>query len=150
MSRWLPVLLVAGLAPLACAQDAQPGQLKKERPKQEQKTSEKEEIPPEEDTSLATENYSFNPLQSRKDVTVGDEYAKKHNFRAAAGRYRSATKWDDGNTTAWLKLGEAEEKLKDPDAARKAYSKFLELATDAKDTKTAAEVRKRMEKLKQD
>src|ERR1051325_2089210 len=92
MSRWLPLLLVAGLATLACAQDNQPGQLKKERPKQEQKTSDKEEIPPEEDTSLATENYSFNPLQSKKDITVGDEYAKKHNFRAAAGRHRSATK----------------------------------------------------------
>jgi tetratricopeptide (TPR) repeat protein len=150
MSRWLPLLLVAGLAPLLSAQDtqtAQPAQLKKERNKQPEKTSDKEEVPPEEDASLSTQSYSFNPLQAKKDVGVGDEYAKKHNYRAAAGRYRSATKWDDGNQDAWLKLGEAEEKLKDPDAARQAYSKYLELATNSKDSKTAAEIRKRVEKL---
>lgn len=146
MSRWVLLLLVAGLAPLLSAQDAQPGQLKKERPKQA--TSDKEEAPPEEDTSLATDTYSFNPLQSKKDVLVGDEYAKKHNLHAAAGRYRSATRWDDGNPEAWLKLGETEEKLKDTGAARQAYSKYLELATNSKDSKTAAEIRKRMEKLK--
>jgi hypothetical protein len=123
-----------------------PDQLKKERPKPA--TSDKEEIPPEEDASLANDTYSFNPLQSKKDVGVGDEYAKKHNFHAAALRYRSATKWDDGNLDAWLKLGSAEEKLRDPDSARQAYSKYLELATDSKDSKTAAEVRKRLEKLK--
>lgn len=149
MSRWVLVLLLAGFTPLLPAQDAQPGQLKKEHPKQA--TSDKEEVPPEEDTSLTTESYSFNPLQSKKDVSVGDEYAKKHNYHAAAGRYRTATRWDDGNLEAWLKLGEAEEKLKDLDAARQAYSKYLEAATsskDPKDAKTTAEIRKRMEKLK--
>ena len=143
------MLLLAGFTPLLSAQDAQPGQLKKEHSKQA--TSDKEEIPPEEDTSLATETYSFNPLQSKKDVAVGDEYAKKHNFHAAAGRYRTATRWDDGNLQAWLKLGEAEEKLKDLDAARQAYSKYLETAAsskDPKDAKTTAEIRKRMERLK--
>jgi len=143
--------MVAGLTPFLNAQDTQtgqqPAQLKKERNKPPEKTSDKEEVPPEEDASLSTESYSFNPLQAKKDVGVGDEYAKKHNFRAAAGRYRSATKWDDGNQEAWLKLGEAEEKLKDPDAARQAYSKYLELATNSKDSKTAAEIRKRVEKL---
>lgn len=151
MSRWVSVLVFASLAPLAGAQQQTqpsqpPGQLKKEHPKQA--TSDKEEIPPEEDAALNTDTFGFNPLQSKKDVAVGDEYAKKHNFHAAAGRYRTATKWDDGNELAWLKLGEAEEKLKDSDAARQAYSKYLELATDSKDSKTAAEVRKRLEKLK--
>jgi Flp pilus assembly protein TadD len=146
MSRWVLALLLAGFTPLLPAQDAQPGQLKKERPKQA--ASDKEEVPPEEDTSLATDSYSFNPLQSKKDVQVGDEYAKKHNYHAAAGRYRSATKWDDGNPEAWLKLGETEEKLKDAEAARQAYAKYLEVATNSKDSKTAAEIRKRMEKLK--
>jgi tetratricopeptide (TPR) repeat protein len=147
MSRWVPILLLASLAPLAQAQNPPPqGQLKKDHPKQA--TSEKEEVPPEEDTSLTTDTYSFNPLQSKKDVGVGDEYAKKHNYHAAAARYRDATKWDDGNQEAWLKLGGAEEKLKDSEGARQAYSKYLELATDSKDSKTAAEIRKRMEKLK--
>ncbi|HKE28499.1 MAG TPA: hypothetical protein VKB88_39385 [Bryobacteraceae bacterium] len=150
MSRWVPLLFLATFAPLAGAQDQQQtppaGQLKKERPKQA--ASDKEEIPPEEDTSLNTDNFAFNPLQSKKDVLVGDEYAKKHNYHAAAGRYRTATKWDDGNLLAWLKLGEAEEKLRDTDGARQAYSKYLELATDSKDSKTAAEIRRRLEKLK--
>jgi tetratricopeptide (TPR) repeat protein len=146
MSRWVLVLLLVGLVPCLPAQNTQPGQLKKEHPKQA--TSDKEEVPPEEDTSLSTDAYSFNPLQSKKDVSVGDEYAKKHNYHAAAGRYRTATRWDDGNSEAWLKLGQAEEKLRDADAARQAYSKYLEVATDSKDSKTAAEIRKRMEKLK--
>ena len=146
MSRWVPLLFLAALAPLVSAQDTKPGQLQKERPKEA--TSDKEEVPPEEDASLANQSYSFNPLQSKKDVGVGDYYAKKHNFHSAAIRYRSATKWDDGNLEAWLKLGEAEEKLKDASAARQAYGKYLELATDAKDAKTAAEIRKRVEKLK--
>ena len=148
MSRWVCVLLFASLGCFAQAQQekAPPDQLKKERPKAG--TSDKEEVPPEEDASLTNETYSFNPLQSKKDVGVGDEYARKHNFHAAALRYRSATKWDDGNVEAWLKLGTAEEKLKDAEGARQAYAKYLELATDAKDSKTAAEIRKRMEKLK--
>jgi len=150
MSRWVPILLVAGLCPLAHAQQEQQQkaspQLKKERPKQA--TSEKEEVPPEEDTSLNTDSYSFNPLQSKKDVGVGDEYARKHNFHAAAARYRSATRYDDGNLQAWLKLGDAEEKLKDKDAARQAYTKYIELATDSKDAKTAEEIKKKLEKMK--
>lgn len=141
---------MAGLCPFVYAQEQPPQkgspQLKKERPKEA--TSEKEEVPPEEDTSLNTDTYSFNPLQSKKDVGVGDEYAKKHNFHAAAARYRSATKYDDGNLEAWVKLGEAEERLKDKDAARQAYTKYLELATDAKDAKTAAEIKKKLEKLR--
>ena len=50
---------------------------------------------------------------------VGKEYAKKGNYRAAAGRYLDATKWDDSNSEAWLLLGEADEKLKDKNAARR-------------------------------
>lgn len=149
MSRWVPILLLAGLCPFANAQQQKappPDQLKKERPKDA--VSDKEEVPPEEDTSLNTDTYSFNPLQSKKDVGVGDEYAKKHNYHAAAARYRSATKWDDGNLLAWLKLGDSEEKLKDTDAARQAYSKYLELATDAKDAKTASEIKRKLGKLK--
>ena len=146
MSRRILLLLLAAFVPLVSAQDTKSGQLQKERPKTG--TSDKEEVPPEEDASLSTQSYSFNPLQSKKDVAVGDYYAKKHNFHSAAGRYRSATKWDDGNQEAWLKLGEADEKLRDLDGARQAYTKYLELATDAKDAKISAEIRKRMEKLK--
>ena len=48
-------------------------------------------------------------------------------------------------STAWLRLGEVEEKLKAPQAAKDAYTKYLEVASDAKN---AAEIRKKLDKLK--
>jgi len=144
-------MLALGAASLAAQEshgqqapaDSAPGQLKTERP--QPATSDKEEVPPEEDSSLFTTSYTFNPLQSKKDVLVGREYAKKGNFRAAARRYLTATKWDESNSEAWLLLGQADEKLKDKDAARGAYKKYLEVAADAKN---AGEIRKKLEKLK--
>jgi len=150
MSRRLIAWLALGTGLLAAqnaggqqpAPDPAAGQLKTERP--QPATSDKEEVPPEEDASLATTSYSFNPLQSKKDVIVGKEYAKKGNYHAASRRYLDATKWDDGNSEAWLLLGEADEKLKDKDGARSAYKKYLELASDAKN---AADIRRRLTKL---
>jgi len=149
MSRRLLALLALGAASLA-AQDSSnkqppappPGQLKTEHPPSA--ASDQEEVPPEEDSSLVTTNYTFNPLQSRKDVLVGKEYAKKGNYRAAASRYLEATRWDSGNNEAWLLLGEADEKLKDKGGARDAYKKYLEQASDAKN---AAEIRKKLARL---
>jgi tetratricopeptide (TPR) repeat protein len=151
MSRRLLALLALGAASLAAQNsgnpqtqpDSPPSQLKTERP--QPATSDKEEVPPEEDSSLATTKYSFNPLQSKKDVLAGKFYARKGNYRAAAGRYLEATKWDDSNSEAWLLLGEADERLKNKDAAREAYKKYLDLAADAKD---AADIRKKLAKLK--
>src|SRR5579872_4922892 len=141
MLRWVPLLLLAGLAAPLAAQPTPPpkqGELKKDR--SPARTSDKEEVPPEEDAGIAKDDISFNPLQSQKEVEVGKEYLKKHSFVAAAGRFRSATSFNDGNAEAWRLLGEAEEKLKDHKAAREAYSKYLEVASNAKD---AAEIRKR-------
>jgi tetratricopeptide (TPR) repeat protein len=101
--------------------------------------------PPEEDKSTATTEYSFNPLQAKKDITTGNYYFKKGSYRAAAGRFVEATKWNEGDTEAWLRLAEADEKLKDHQAAREAYEKYLELAPDAKN---AAEIQKKIAKLK--
>ena len=106
----------------------------------------KDGLPPEEDTSITTKEYAFNPLQAKKEIMIGDQYFKKGSYRAAAGRYTEATKWNSGEAEAWLKLGEAEEKLKDPKAAKVAYGKYIELA-DAKD-KRAEEIKKKLEKLK--
>jgi tetratricopeptide (TPR) repeat protein len=105
----------------------------------------KEEIPPEEDKALSNEDFSFNPLEAEKWVTVGNYYFKQGKFRAAEGRYRGATKWNEGYGEAWLRLGEVEEKLKDPQAAKEAYTKYLEVAPDSKN---AAQVRKKVAKLK--
>jgi tetratricopeptide (TPR) repeat protein len=140
MSRW--VIALAFLAALRlCAQDTP--QLKRDRT--EKATSGKEEVPPEEDTSLAKEDFTFNPLQSKRDVSVGDSYRLKGNWVAAARRYNTATLWNDGNAEAWLKLAKAREKLHDGKGAKEAYAKYLELDPDSK---TAQEVRKTLAKLK--
>jgi tetratricopeptide (TPR) repeat protein len=140
MSRWIVPLLAIGIA---AAQ--QPAQKKLETERQKPATSPKEEIPPEEDTALTTTEYSFNPLQSTKDVGVGDQYYKRKRYRSAEMRYTSATKWNDGNAEAWLKLGEVAERLKDTDKAKQAYQKYLELASDARN---AGDIRKKIQKLK--
>ena len=62
-----------------------------------------------------------------------------------AGRFTEATKWNSGETEAWLRLGEAQEKLKDQKAARAAYTNYLALAAESK---IADEIRKKLEKLK--
>jgi tetratricopeptide (TPR) repeat protein len=102
-------------------------------------------LPPQEDKPKAGDVYTFNPLRSKKDVTVGEFYFKKSDYKAAAGRFREATKWNDSNAEAWLRLGDAEEKMNDAKAAREAWEKYLQLAPQAKN---AAEVRKKIEKLK--
>src|ERR1700691_3302103 len=154
MFRWLLALILIALAS-AFAQNSQPqqtppgaspgntGELQKQRP--QPKTSDRDAAPPEEDTSIGSTTYSFNPLQAKKDIEIGNEYAKKHSYRAAANRFLSATKYNDGDAEAWLRLGEMDEKLRDKPAAHDAYSKYLELAADAKN---AAEIKKRVDKLK--
>jgi tetratricopeptide (TPR) repeat protein len=152
MFRWsLAPVLFAAAVPLF-AQDSNPPQQtppanppKMERQRAPEKTSDKEAAPPEEDTTIGTTTYSFNPLQAKKDIEAGNFYSKKHDFRAAANRFISATKYNDGDAEAWLRLGETEERLKDKQAARDAYQKYLDIASDAK---TAPEIRKRLEKLK--
>ena len=89
--------------------------------------------PEEEDESLRPKEYTLNPLQAEKEMRIGEYYfSKRHSYRAAAGRFREATRWNPALADAFLRLAEAEEKLKNPDEARAAYAKFLELAPDSK------------------
>ena len=108
---------------------------------QQQRPAPKPQEPVEEDETLVVKEYSFNPLQAEKEIKVGEYYSKKGSHRAAAQRFREATRWNPGNPDAWLKLAEAQEKLKDKDAAREAWSKYLELKPDAKN---AAEIKKKL------
>ena len=110
-----------------------------------QQTQENIQLPPEEDKAAVPQQYAFNPVQSKKEVTVGDFYFKKGDYKAAAGRFTEATKWNDGNADAWLRLGTAEEKMNDAKAAREAWQKYLQLASTGKN---ADEIRKKLEKLK--
>ena len=137
MSRWVLALLLA-LAVAGLADD-----LKTKRPPPP--VSDQEEVPKEEDESLSVKEYSFNPLQAQKEIRVGNYYFKKGSYRAAAMRFREATKWNAGDSEAWLRLAEAAEKQKDDKTVKEAYTKYLELTADAKN---AAEIRKKLEKLK--
>lgn len=102
------------------------------------------QLPPDEDKATEQpKQYTFNPLQSKKEVTVGEFYFKKGDYRAAVGRFTEATKWNAGNAEAWLRLGDALDKMNEAKTARDAWEKYLQLAPDAKN---AAEVRKKLEK----
>jgi tetratricopeptide (TPR) repeat protein len=103
-----------------------------------------EQEPPEEDPDLIPREYSFNPLEAGRNITAGNFYFKKGNYRAAAKRYVEAAKWDPTSAEATLKLAETDERLHDFAGARAAYSKYLELAPDAKN---ADEIRKKIAKV---
>ena len=95
-----------------------------------------EQEPPEEDPDLKPKEYSFNPLEASRNIVAGNFYFKKGNYRAASRRYLEASKWDPTSGEALLKLGDADEKMRDFPAARQAYEKYLTVATDAKDLDT--------------
>jgi tetratricopeptide (TPR) repeat protein len=136
MSRWAILLAVSALL---AAQD-KPG-LKTQHPAAPQG---QQQEPPEEDENLKPKtDYSFNPLQATKEIQIGNFYFKKGSYRAAAQRFREATRWNAGDAEAWLRLAEASEKMKDPKGAKEAYAKYLELAPDAKN---ASQIRKKIHK----
>lgn len=125
-------LLAIFLVAAAWPQD-QNGGLKKSRPADQSKQQTVEQEPPEEDESLKPKEYSFNPLEAERDLKIGNYYFKKGNYKAAASRFVEATRWNPNYAEAFLRLGESDEKLKDKAAAQQAYTKYLELAPDAKD-----------------
>ena len=53
-------------------------------------------------------------------------------FRAALGRYEDATRYNPSSAEAFFKVAEAEEKLKNKDAARVAFQKVIQIAPDSK------------------
>jgi tetratricopeptide (TPR) repeat protein len=143
MARWIAALVLLAVAPLFAQDD--PKLKRRGETTATPQAVDKDGLPPEEDKSIAVPVYGFNPLQAQKEIRTGNYYFKKGSYRAAAGRFEEATKWNSGEPEAWLRLGEAQEKLKDHKAARAAYAKYLELAGDSK---IADEIRKRLDKLK--
>ena len=88
--------------------------------------------PPEEDESVAPKKYVLNPLESERNIKVGNYYWGKKNYRAALGRYQDATRYNPSSQEAFFKVGEAEQKLKHKDAAKIAFQKVIDLAPDSK------------------
>jgi tetratricopeptide (TPR) repeat protein len=101
--------------------------------------------PAEEDASALPKEYEFNPIQAQNEIKVGQFYMKRGSYKAAAGRFQEAARWNPQAAEAFRLLGEAREKLKDLKAAREAYTRYLELAPDAKDS---GDIRKRLAALK--
>lgn len=87
---------------------------------------------PEEDETVAPEKFVLNPLESERNVKVGNFYFNKKDYRGALNRYERATKYNPSSAEAFFKVGEAEEKLKNTGAARLAYQKVLDLSPDSK------------------
>lgn len=139
-STWAAALFLAVPGLSTAAQ--QPAQRPPQQPSAPPPVVEVE--PPEEDEASKPKEYAFNPLQAEKELNIGNFYWKKKSYRAAALRYEEATKWNPGYAEAWLKLGEAHEKLKQSAEARAAYEQFLTLAVE---DKRAGEVKKRVAKL---
>mgnify|MGYP003924073291 CR=1 FL=1 len=112
--------------------------------------------PPEEDKGSARETeYAFNPLQAAREFRVGMFYWKKGSFKAAAGRFEEAVKWNPGYAEAWFRLAEARERLAREqtreaereallDAAAEAFKKYLELEPDGDRARTA---RRKLERM---
>jgi tetratricopeptide (TPR) repeat protein len=138
-------LLLAGAAASAQSPAPKTTEPTKAPEKPEAQVPDPAQLPPEEDTDAKPEEYSFNPVKSKRDVEVGRQQLKKGNLKGAASRFTTATRWNDANAEAWLFLGEVEEKREDPKGARTAYEKYLQLAPTAKN---AAEIRKRLDHLK--
>jgi len=95
-------------------------------------TKDEGDNPPEEDETEKPTVYSFNPIQAEQEMKVGNFYMHKGSYRAAANRYEEASRWNPGLTEAYFRLAEAREKLKEPDAARKAFTRVVQLAPDSK------------------
>jgi TolA-binding protein len=107
------------------------------------------ELPDEEDTSHKQIEYHFNPLRAKKEFDAGMFYFHQGDFRgyrAAAPRFLEATRWNPGWAEAYLKLGEAEARLKHDDEARKALAKVLELDPKSKEAKEAKKLNAKLQK----
>jgi Flp pilus assembly protein TadD len=146
--RFGPVWIAPALALGAALAQQPPQQLPPDEDapaRRQTKPQADSDLPPDEDAVPPLEHHAFNPVESKKSLATGEFYFRKGNYRAAAERFRDATQWNEGNAEAWLRLGEAEEKREQVKLARDAYTKYLQLAGN---TKAAADVKKRLEKLK--
>ena len=69
----------------------------------------------------------WNPHKAQKDVEVGDFYFKRKNYRAALDRYREALYYKYDDAVATFRLSVCEEKLGEPEEARKGYEAYLKI-----------------------
>lgn len=82
-------------------------------------------------------------MEAERSIRVGTFYMHKGKYRAALQRFELATKYNPRSPDAFFKIGEAEEKLKNIDAAKTAFEKVVHLAPN---TKLAQEAQKKINK----
>jgi tetratricopeptide (TPR) repeat protein len=114
---------------------------------QQNPPEEDQQNPPEEDESVAPEKFVLNPLESERNVRVGNFYMHKgttSGYRAALARYERAAKFNPSNAEAYFRMGEAEEKLKNKDKAKIAFQRVIDIAPDSK---LAHEAKKKLAKI---
>lgn len=99
---------------------------------------------PDQEQENSEPEYTFNPIQAQKELKVGDYYFKKKSYKAAAGRYERAVKWQPDLAEAYLKLGETREKLEENEKAVAAFQRYLELSPPPR---KAEEVKKKIAQL---
>ncbi len=139
------LLILSLMAGIQTQQLRAQGQQQTTPPKQQQSPTPApdEANPPEEDEALIPEKVPLNPMEAERSIKVGTFYMHKGKFRAALERFELASKYNPGSADAFFKIGEAEEKLKNTDAAKLAFAKVIKLAPN---TKLAQEAEKKMGK----
>ncbi len=143
--------MVARALILLLALQQQPAQKNEPSQKQSKKPDVvviKPEAPPGlELETEAVKEYSFNPLQARKEMEVGNFHMKRRNYSGAVARFQEALKWNPKLAEAWLRLGDAHSKRGEVQKALEAYRKYLELEPKSK---KAPEVQKIITRLEQE
>jgi tetratricopeptide (TPR) repeat protein len=91
------------------------------------------------------EFHIWDPHKAEKDVEVGDFYFKKKNYKAALGRYEEALYYKYNDAVATFRLAVCEEKLGDPEEARKGYEAYLKILPQGP---FSAEAHQALERLK--
>ena len=89
----------------------------------------------------------FDPLRAEKNVEVGRFYLKKGNYHAAIARFQEALLYKPNYALPHNLLGEAYEKIRQPEEALRHYERYLEILPAAED---AAKIRKRIARLKRE
>jgi tetratricopeptide (TPR) repeat protein len=144
--RFLFLSFLIGHTPSLLAQKAPAPSAKTQQP---QKNSD-DQLPdetnlPEEDESLAPKKYVLNPLESKRNIEIGNQYFNKGAYPGARSRYLDATRYNPSSPEAFLKLGMAEEKLHHDPLAKAAFQKVLKLGPDSK---FASEAKKKLSSIK--
>jgi tetratricopeptide (TPR) repeat protein len=142
VARILRLLFSIALICFWTAQAQTPPAAQKQAGQQQQGIPD-ETNPPEEDEAVAPKKYVLNPLESDRNIKVGNFYWNKKDYRGALDRYKDATRYNPRSPEAFLKVAETEEKLHNEESAKAAYQKVISLAPDSK---FAAVARKKLPK----